>query len=89
MRQGSQLPAPHIRRRIPSTPHSPTPREEPARTTSKGRAGLHLRVSIREVALGVVYTSTKAVAQAVAQQIWTINGRFELFSSLLTNSNDL
>jgi hypothetical protein len=39
--------------------------------------------------IGVVYTSTKAVAQAVAQQIWTINGRFELFSSLLTNSNDL
>jgi hypothetical protein len=32
----------------------------------------------------VVYTSTKAVLQAVAQQIRTINGRFELFSSLLT-----
>jgi hypothetical protein len=47
VRQGSQLPAPHIRRRIPSTPHSPTPREEPARTTSKGRAGVHLSLDSR------------------------------------------
>ena len=39
---------------------------------------------ITGVLLGVVYTSTKAVLQAVAQQICRANGRFELFSSLLT-----